>query len=156
LAILATVAIIAYKQYADNAHDSEAMSVLADIKIKQEAYRSTFHQYMSIPSWAPTKTPPSSSSLLWTSNATTKLWHQLGVTPDSSVYFRYYIEAGNPGVAPTVFAGLNLENQNDFWFGARAIQDINDNKKCSGFEIYSGQSKIVNLGDETANHCKMQ
>lgn len=154
LAILATVAIVAYGQYAQKAKNSEATSVLADIRIKQEAYRASFHQYagMQIGTlWMPDSTP-GADARAWpvagTINTLPGAWRMLGVTPDHGVYFSYTCMAGAPGdAAGAPFGGLDIENQNDFWFAAQALQDLNEDGDCGGFEIYSGQGKIVDLDE---------
>ncbi len=155
LAILATVAIVAYGQYARKAKNSEATSVLADIRIKQEAYRASFHQYADlwIPThWMPDSTPGTDARdwpITGTVDTLAGAWRMLGVTPDHGVYFSYTCEAGAPGETPDgPFDGLNIENQNDFWFAAQALQNLDGDTKCGGFEIYSGKGKIVDLQED--------
>jgi len=152
LAILASVAIVAYGQYARKAKNAEATSVLADIRIKQEAYRASFHQYANLnigAGWMPDDSPGAAARAWPVAGAVTTLegaWRMLGVTPDHGVYFSYTCNAGAPGGAiAATFNGLNIENQNDFWFAAQALQDLDEDGNCEGFEIYSGQGKIVDL-----------
>jgi len=154
LSVLASVAIVAYNRYTQRAKNSEATSILADIRLKQEAYRATFHQFadVSLGEWMPDG-DPGLDARGWTEgadDALVKRWNQLGVRPDHGVYFSYYCEAGAPGEAPTLFAGLKIEDQNDFWFAARAMQDLDGNGKCAGFEVYTGKARIVDL-DEAHN-----
>jgi prepilin-type N-terminal cleavage/methylation domain-containing protein len=149
LAVLSAVAIVAYTRYTQRAKSSEATSILADIRLKQEAYRATFHQFANVSQdvWMPDGNPEAQARS-WTEGvdeALVKRWNQLGVRPDHGVYFSYYCEAGAPGDAPDKFAGLDIEDQNDFWFAARALQDLDENGKCEGFEVYTGKAKIVDL-----------
>ncbi len=152
LAILAAVAIVAYGQYARKAKNAEATSVLADIRIKQEAYRASFHRYADMQigaNWMPDTTPGAEARNWPTAGAVTTLpgaWRMLGVNPDHGVYFSYTCMAGAPGTpAGAPFGGLDIENQNDFWFAAQALQNLDEDTECEGFEIYSGQGKIVDL-----------
>ena len=158
LAILAAVAIVAYGQYARKAKNAEATSVLADIRIKQEAYRASFHQYADMQigaNWMPDATPGANARAWPVAGAVTTLpgaWRMLGVTPDHGVYFSYTCMAGAPGVAAGApFNGLGIENQNDFWFAAQALQNLDEDGECGGFEIYSGQGKIVDLDEGQVN-----
>lgn len=47
IAILATVAVQSYKRFARRARVQEAISLLGDIRIKQENYYQTYHRYVS-------------------------------------------------------------------------------------------------------------
>ncbi|MFO8070464.1 MAG: prepilin-type N-terminal cleavage/methylation domain-containing protein [Polyangia bacterium] len=149
LAVLAAVAIVSYNQYIKRSKNSEATSILADVRLKQESYRATFHQFADVSSnngWMPDATP-SSQARQWKSSddALLRNWNQLGVTPDHGVYFSYWCEAGAPGEAPANFSGLGIEDENDFWFAARAMQDLDEDGDCAGFEVYTGLAKIVDL-----------
>ncbi len=149
LSILAAVAIVAYTRYTERAKSSEATSILADVRLKQEAYRATFHQFADVSQgkWMPDGSP-GSQARSWSDGADADLykrWNQLGVRPDHGVYFSFYCEAGAPGDAPALFAGLDIEDQNDFWFAARAMQDFDEDGQCAGFEVYTGNARIVDL-----------
>jgi type IV pilus assembly protein PilA len=159
LGILAAVAIVAYRAYAIRAHNSEATSVLADIRLKQEAYRATFHRYADIREWTPTGVSPSTESHLWPIEETGLdtlggQWRQLGVIPDGAVFFVYWNEAGAPGVpASEKFEGLTEVTSNDFWFAAQALQNLDGDEECEGFEVYSGASRIVPLEEGQVTDC---
>jgi type IV pilus assembly protein PilA len=155
LGLLATVAIVAYRAYVVRARNAEATSVLADVRLKQEAYRAAFHRYASIPVWVPDSNPGASSRVFASPTETYALtddvgkWLQLGAVPSGQVYFSYYIIAGAPGSTDKgIFGSITLDNNVDFWFAARALQDLNDDGKCEGFEVYSGGASIVSLMPE--------
>jgi type IV pilus assembly protein PilA len=141
LGILASVAIVAYRKYIDRAHAAEATSMLADIRIKQEAYRSTFRQYFSDTVYRPDSTPRGYGRLWPNPNP----WAQLGVRPDNDLYFSYLIEAGPPGTAPGIFTTQGIDSTNDFWFAARAKEDLNGDGNCAGFEIYHGKASMAQI-----------
>lgn len=154
LAILAAVAIVAYKAYIERSRNSEATSILADIRIKQDSYRATFHQYAN-PSgngstWIP-DAEPSSQSRSWTEGVDDELlqaWNQLGVRPDHGVYFSYMCIAGTPGsTVGDPFGDMEIEETNDFWYAARAMQNVDDSGECAGFEIYTGKMQVVDLNE---------
>jgi type IV pilus assembly protein PilA len=149
LGILAAVAIVAYNKYVERSHNAEATGILADIRLKQEAYRATFHQYANLKdaSWVP-DTSPGISPRNWPTDKTQ--WNQLGVRPDNGVYFSYYGESGLPGDAPTGFSDELLPasiTDNDFWYGAEALQDLNGDGKCAGFLIVTGTMQIQEVKD---------
>jgi type II secretory pathway pseudopilin PulG len=149
LGILAAVAIVAYNKYVERSHNAEATGILSDIRLKQEAYRATFHRYANLAgaSWVP-GTTPGITSKNWPTDKVQ--WNQLGVRPDNGVYFIYYSESGLPGEAPTLFTTAEFPanaTTNDFWYGARALQDLNGDGKCAGFQITTGITQIQEIQD---------
>jgi len=159
LAVLAAVAIVAYGAYIERSRNAEATSILADIRIKQDSYRATFHQYAN-PSgttgtWIP-DAEPGEQGRSWTEGVAADLvqrWNQLGVQPDHGVYFSYMCISGTPGDTPAdPFSDMGIEETNDFWYAARAMQDVDGDGSCGGFEIYTGKMQVVDL-DEGEVEC---
>lgn len=157
LGILSAVAIVAYSSYRDRARRSEGTTILADIRIKQEAYRSTFHQYANprgTVGWMP-DTTPGKNSRKWDTGSDLSAWNQLGVRPDGFVYYSYYCIAGVPGAGAGdmgIFSGITGIDQiasNDFWYAARAVEDLDGDGSCSGFEIYSGKAEFATLEEQS-------
>ena len=157
LGILAAVALVGYQQYKLRAKNAEATAVLADVRIKQESYRATFHQYAD-PSGGTTTADympdgtPDEEARSWTLGveaAKLAAWRQLGVEPDHGVYFSYVCVAGAPGVTDSLgnFAGLDIDTSNDFWYAARALQDLDEDGECGGFEVYSGKMQMATLDE---------
>jgi type IV pilus assembly protein PilA len=158
LGILAAVAIVAYRAYAIRAHNSEATSVLADIRLKQEAYRATFHRYADISQWTPAGVSPGIESHLWPDETGLDTlggkWRQLGVIPDGAVFFVYWNEAGSPGsTASERFVDISNITANDFWFAAQALQNMDGDAQCEGFEVYSGASRIIPVEEGEVTDC---
>jgi type IV pilus assembly protein PilA len=155
LGVLAAVAIVAYRAYTIRAHNAEATSVLADIRLKQEAYRATFHRYADIGQWTPSS-DPGPTAQVWPEGTDLEtlggMWRQLGVIPDGQVFFVYWNEAGSPGGVADgdIFPDLSGVTANDFWFAAQALQDLDNDGECQGFEVYSGQGRIVELDEGEA------
>jgi type IV pilus assembly protein PilA len=158
LGVLAAVAIVAYRQYTIRAHNAEATSILADVRLKQEAYRATFHRYAHIGEWTPTGVTPNGEAHAWPTadeslDSLGGKWRQLGVVPDGQVFFVYYDEAGSPGTAASSdFGDLSAMTDKDFWFAAMALQNLDGNETCAGFEVYSGTSRIAEI-EEGAVAC---
>ena len=151
LGILAAVAIASYNAYVRRSRNAEATAILADIRLKQEAYRGAFQQYANgcdawFPAAMPKSEPQATSGSGTAACATT--WRKLGVVFPGSVYFMYDTQAGLPGTAPTTgrYTGASTR---DFWYGAAAIEDLNGDGKCGGFAVVSGDLKMNELNEAT-------
>jgi type IV pilus assembly protein PilA len=156
LAVLAAVAIVAYGAYVERSRNSEATAMLADVRIKQESYRATFHQYANpsgnTTTWLP-DADPTDQARYWSDGDADAIarWNQLGIKGgDNQLFFSYVCVSGTPGEAPDdPFSGMGIEDTNDFWYAARAMQDVDGNGDCGGFEIYTGKMQVVDLEEGT-------
>lgn len=159
LGILAAVASVAYTNYIERAHNSEATGILSDIRLKQEAYRSAFHQYadLSGDGWVPARSDASDwgDALSWPSDKTT--WNQLGVRPDAGVTFSYKGAAGAPGSddPSSPFNGLGIDVENDFWYAAMAKQDYDGDGNFACFIVQSGV-QIIKEFEEGQSICERE
>jgi len=156
LGVLAAVAIGAYSAYIRRSRNAEAISILADIRVKQEAYRATFHQYAALSATPLPDNAPGINLRNWdTGAAGADTWNQLGVVPDSGLYFSYLGAAGVPGDTPnaryttiSTAAGMGTGwYTNDFWYGAAAKQDLQEDGTCEGYVIIS---KYMKMGERKA------
>jgi prepilin-type N-terminal cleavage/methylation domain-containing protein len=153
LGILAAVAIAAYGAYVKRSRNAEATAILADIRVKQEAYRATFHQYADLDdNWLPDNAPNESHRDWDNTVADAAVWNQLGVVPDSGLYFSYTGSSGIPGTAPTHARYTAISDavgigdgwfENDFWYGAAAMQDLEGDGNCEGFVVISKYMRIA-------------
>ncbi|MCP4674154.1 MAG: prepilin-type N-terminal cleavage/methylation domain-containing protein [Deltaproteobacteria bacterium] len=160
VAILGAVAITAFGTYVRRSRASEAASTLSDFRIKQEAYRATFHQYATVQTdgWAPaTPAQPGPVKADW-NPADTDGWRQLGAIPGDSVYFRYWGEAGPPGSGSCTITNAwllahaaDITCLNDFWYGAVAVHDLDGNGLCEGFAVFTGSSRMQEVAESAAN-----
>jgi prepilin-type N-terminal cleavage/methylation domain-containing protein len=152
IGVLAAVALTAYGMYVRRSYNSEATSMLADIRVKQEAYRATFHQYANLiaDDWQPTRGSLTPESVSWPDPAPVS-WRQLGIKTVGSLFFVYTGNAGPPGTAPdaeyTAAAAGTSWYMNDFWYGAKALQNFDGGTMCEGFIIASGESRISEYTD---------
>lgn len=142
MGVLATLAIPTFTSYIYKARVTEASNFLSEIKQRQESYRNEFGQYCAVSGadWG-TYSPsgsPGMDPVPWTSNAN---WDQLGASPDGPVRFRYATVSGFPG--DPVPSDTNLNN-NDHWFAARALGDLDEDGDDFFLEIYSQSNKIYN------------
>jgi prepilin-type N-terminal cleavage/methylation domain-containing protein len=149
LGILAAVAIAAYGAYVRRSRNAEATAVLADIRVKQEAYRATFHQYANLAgNWLPDNAPVGVSRAWNPAVANAAPFNQLGVVPDSGLYFSYIGSAGLPAVVPHARyiavrgAAETGWYTSDFWYGAAAKQDLDGDGTCQGFVVISKFMKM--------------
>ncbi|MCP4199120.1 MAG: prepilin-type N-terminal cleavage/methylation domain-containing protein [Proteobacteria bacterium] len=153
LGILAAVAIAAYGAYVKRSRNAEATAILADIRVKQEAYRATFHQYANLAgTWLPDNVPSAANREWDNTVANAAVWNQLGVVPDSGLYFSYTGSGGVPGTGPTHARYEAVSDEvgigddwftNDFWYGAAAKQDLDGDGNCEGFVVISKFMKIA-------------
>ena len=142
--ILASVAIPSFKAYLYRSRVSEAVTMLNEIKTRQEAYRSRFGNYAAVSgdTWAGAvytpATVPGSQPVGWPSSAN---WEALGVRSPGFVRFRYATIAGFPNDAPP--ADSNLD-QRTFWYIAQAEGDLDDDNETFILEVYSQSRNIFN------------
>jgi len=143
--VLAGIAIPSFKGYVYRSRVSEAVTMLNEIKSRQESYRSRYGQYAAVSGtgdWpAATFTPtvlPGVNPVGWPSSAN---WEALGIAPAGPVRFQYATVAGGPGDA--VPTGSNLLN-NDFWYAAQAVGDLNGDTVTFILEVYSQSPRMYN------------
>jgi len=142
VAVLAALAIPSFKSYVYRGRVSEAVTMLNEIKSRQESYRSKYGQYAAVSgtNWG-TYTPtvlPGADAVAWPTSAN---WEALGVSSPGVVRFQYATVAGGPGSTPP--AGSNLRND-DFWFAAQARGDLNDDGVTFILEVYSQSPRMYN------------
>ena len=140
--ILAAVAIPSFKGYVYRGRVTEAVSVLNEIKTRQEAYRSRFGNYAAVngDDWGD-YTPadlPGSQPVGWPSSPG---WEALGLRSPGAVRFRYATVAGPP--ASDVPDGSNLDNRT-FWYAAQAQADLDDDGEAMTLEVYSQSRNMFN------------
>jgi prepilin-type N-terminal cleavage/methylation domain-containing protein len=154
LGILSVVAFAAYGIYIRESRNAEATSILADIRLKQEAYRGTFHRYATVEAscdnWVPRGTPDAQSASAGGIPQSCKLaWRQLGIAFPDSLYFVYDSRAGAP--TSEALSGWYADaNTNDFWYAAAAVQDLDGNGECAGFKVVSGDMSMIDIAESTA------
>jgi len=141
IGVLAAIAAVAYNKYVEHARESEAVGFIGNIRLKQEAYRMTFHQYANVSQvgYAPVDIavdpnvgePRDFTQAVLGNDEEWKRWMQLGARPDGPVRFRYATIAGDPGVFnPAKSFGFDHADvgnffQNDYWFAAIALGKSN-------------------------------
>lgn len=143
--ILAALAIPTFKSYVYRGRVNEAVTVLAEIKTRQEAYRSRFGNYAAVSGsgdWSGvTYTPstvPGVNAVAWPSSAQ---WEELGLSPPGPVRFRYATVAGMPGSTPPT--GSNLD-ETTFWYAAQAEGDLDGDGERFILEVYSDSRVMYN------------
>ena len=143
--ILATLAIPSFKSYVYKGRVSEAITVLNEIKTRQESYRARHGRYAAVSGngeWTgATFTPagaPSEVQIGWESSDE---WEELGIRPPNVVRFRYATVAGPPGGTPP--ASSNIPND-DFWFAAQALGDLDGDGDQFQIEVYSNSRIVYN------------
>jgi prepilin-type N-terminal cleavage/methylation domain-containing protein len=140
--IIAALAIPSFKGYVYRSRVSEAVSMLNEIKARQESYRAKYGQYCAIngTNWGnynPTALP-GVNAVAW---PTTAGWEALGVTPPGPVRFQYATIAGGPGDTPP--ASSNMDDD-DFWYAAQARGDLDGDGVTFILEVYSQSPRMYN------------
>jgi prepilin-type N-terminal cleavage/methylation domain-containing protein len=140
--ILAALAIPSFKGYLYRGRVTEAVTILNEIKTRQEAYRGRFGNYAAVDgddwgTWTP-GTLPGVHAVPWPSSPE---WEELGLSPPGNVRFRYATIAGQPGEAPP--AATNLD-PNSFWFAAQAEGDLDGDGDTFILEVYSDSRIMFN------------
>jgi len=143
--ILASLAIPAFKGYVYKGRVTEAVTILNEIKARQEAYRSRFGNYAAVSGsgeWtAATYTPtdvPGVQAVAWPSSPE---WEELGLSAPGPVRFRYATVAGQPGSTPPATSNLDGE---EFWFAAQAEGDLDGDDETFILEVYSDSRIMYN------------
>lgn len=141
--ILAALAVPTFKSYVYKGRVSEAVTVLNEIKTRQETYRSRFGNYAAVSGggdWgSATYTPstvPGSQPVIWPGGTE---WEELGITWPGEVRFRYATVAGPPGSTPPT--GSNLPG-GEFWYAAQAEGDLDGDGTSFILEVYS-ESRVM-------------
>lgn len=152
LGVLAAVAIASYNAYIRRSRNSEATAVLADIRLKQEAYRGVFHEYANgCGEWVPTADVSAESNSTDDMSDTCKTaWRRLGVVLPQSLYFSYDTQSGLPDETPSDRYS-DAASARDFWYGAAAVEDLDGDGKCGGFVVVSGEIRITEVSESAGN-----
>ncbi|MHC4464204.1 MAG: type IV pilin protein [Planctomycetota bacterium] len=107
-ALLAAIAIPAYSSYMHRARISEAVSRLASIKMREEAYFSEHGSYTSAAA-NPTEVPIEPERWeMFVDN-----WAWLGFNPDGHVRFQYTVVAGPPNTVPDCHGPMGWIRRSD-------------------------------------------
>jgi prepilin-type N-terminal cleavage/methylation domain-containing protein len=146
--VLAAIAIPTFSGYVIKSRTSEAVQFLGVIKLKQEAYRAEFGQYLQYadgladPDPIPNFIPGDESTMTGQEVVfpTGTMFDTLGARPDGRVRFGYGWAAGLPTDAAG--AGLNAAPYNlvapfDHYFVAQAVADLDDDGTACTFEVTS-------------------
>ena len=143
--ILAAIAVPTFKSYVYRGRVTEAVTVLNEIKTRQEAYRGRFGNYAAVSGngeWSSaTFTPanvPGVQPVVWPSSAG---WEELGLSSPGQVRFRYATVAGQPGMAPPTDSNLD---PNEFWYAAQAEGDLDGDGNSFILEVYSDSRIMFN------------
>ena len=123
--VLAAVAIPAFSSYVYRSRTTEATTILAEIRQRQESYRAEFNQYAHVNSPNPS-TAPGTTARGW---EVQPRWQQLGVRPDAPLRFQYNAIAGLPSTAvvspfPGCGAPATAVVNTEFFFVAQALGDL--------------------------------
>lgn len=159
IGVLAAVAIVAYQKYVETSRETEAVGLLGSIRLKQEAYRMTFHQYANVsgvpsagytPGFSPMNGEPADFCPPGSSDPLCINWAKLGVRPDGPVRFRYATIAGSPNAQPQHFDFQAVPDHNgeyfwdnDAWFAALAVGYRKSKEDYVCFRTFSKQDRIV-------------
>jgi prepilin-type N-terminal cleavage/methylation domain-containing protein len=154
LGVLAAIAIPVFSRYIRRGKASEAVTMLQNVRLKQEIYYQQFGRYVGIAAWFPTQ-DPSQDKHEWTGNANVKKdWDILGVRPGGGgggsqlayTYYQFRIGAGGiPGVAdidPDAVSGKADIDTDLPWWWAQARGDLDGDGTYSLFELTNQRETV--------------
>ena len=138
--ILATLAVVGYRQLIQSSHVTEATNNVQSIRVAQEAYHAETQQYAKVStdltaSWYPQNAPTGRLVTQWggvCSKCVGSGWTVLPVHIDGPVMFGYSTTGGTTGDTapglPTAMASVTLPSPitND-WFVIDAMCDLDGN-----------------------------
>ena len=158
IGVLAVVAGTAYRKYMDSGRTAEAMSMLGEIRAKEEAYRAEFSQYLGwATSEATSQSLPTVDSQACSASGATEpcakaipttnaAWTSLGISPGRSGlqcgYIAIAAASGTPG--GTIGSGFFASAQTTPYWYAIAYCD-NDGKTTTGPASFSTASNTMGV-----------
>ena len=147
LGVLAAIAIPVFSRYVKRGKISEAITMLQNIRLKQEMYFQSYGRYVAIAEWHPEEV--GRNPVLWERDGIQApvAWQILGVKPAGvSSYFQYRIGAGGvPSVedvdpdGSTANNGLNTVRP---WWFAQCRGDLDGDGTKSFFELTSQKEDV--------------
>lgn len=149
IGILSMIAIPTYTGYLYRSKTTEGVGFLADIKSRQESYRSEYLQYCKVSTGAENWWPSTKkgSGYHWDPASLPTGWSHLGASPPS-LYgsFQYVSVAEGPGSANLPdskgFSDSRGYDGNDFWFISRAQADLDNDGTFITIESYSARHSV--------------
>jgi Tfp pilus assembly protein PilE len=163
LCVLIVLAIGAYRRYMDNTRKSEVLSMFAEIRAKEEAYRAEFSSYLPMGTGGSTAVPGSDTAFYptLTSNepqpkcvvtagscAATPpaTWNFLGIAPPKiQLYCGYAVSAGPSTMAPagTYGAGVYPTAPTTNWWYAVATCDNDGDPSVNAIFVTTSDKDVV-------------
>lgn len=158
LAILSVIATVSYSKYIRKARTTEAITFLADIKMKQETYHQTYGMYVKTSSadnaisdadFYP-KTKNSDGYYKWEMKCPEDKgsypgWCALGSRPTAEEGNYQYVTVGWQPQDPPVAApdGKYIKDGTRRWWFAEARGDLDENNVYSTFRLSSELTQVV-------------
>ena len=157
---LAAVAIPVFIDYITASKASETATVLMGIRLKEEAYFTSFKRYTSNLPWAPDDPADcTKDTRLWTNLPDTSPWYELGFAPDGPTYYSYQVTTNytangvmTTGLPTPAFAnrGTDWPGSIGPWFVAEAEGDIDCDKHHAHFYISSHNKTVYHQEQDKA------
>jgi len=158
MGILATVAASSYTRFSRRARLQEAVSFLADIRIKQETYYQTYHRYVSTGAnendfWPAAMDWKKGNPWGFDCNVAAQAaahpgWCSLGASflATQEVYFQYVAVGRNP-TNPVVPNAQYIKDSTRDWWYARAAADFDSNGVFSDIWLSSELREPIMLNE---------
>jgi prepilin-type N-terminal cleavage/methylation domain-containing protein len=153
MGILAAVAIPAYRSYVVKSKASEVYSNLNEIRLKQEAYFSTYGHFTESIGFYPlecgavTARDVCDSSRIWQDAMIPAAWQELGFRPDGASYHTYSVETGYSPDAdladPPDTPGTTWPVNTRPWFRAIACGDVDCNGTLVTYYVTSHNKNVT-------------
>ena len=158
IGILATLAVAGTRKYIATSKTSEAITMMANIKTAQEAYKQETFGYLDVStdfsdgSYYPANPTPGRAKMNFagTGNGSAN-WALLGVQTDGPVTFVYASKAGANGAPYPLGSDITLTNWpttvNAPWFEVKAKADLQGNGVSTVFASASFTGEIFSVNN---------
>jgi type IV pilus assembly protein PilA len=151
IGVLALLATVGYARWARTAKTAEATAMLGGIKSAEETWRAEHLSYKDVSkdliTYYPLE-PPSDKKIAWRPASCAAAvcigFKQLNVQAETTVYYRYAVQAGAADGAPVTLDGKSFSTAaHDPWYVAKAYGDLDANGIPSYFWTSSFATTIL-------------
>jgi prepilin-type N-terminal cleavage/methylation domain-containing protein len=162
ISVLAVIAGTAYRRYMDSGRTAEVMSMLGEIRGREEAYKAEYAKYLNSDNGTETTFYPAllakgkePSAKTWNTGSQPQGWKDLGLNPSKySLYCGYSVVSGAANAAATqtrgkaIFAAITNSTPTVAWWYAIGTCDNDSDGDSSHNAYFSTSSQTTSVNSE--------